>query len=246
MERSRFRLLAFVITLAIVNFALAGNYFFLRSRPPVRRSCPETPVGVPKRAYQKSEARVQQSVLGTIGADQPVEVELPTADAESEADPEVEDQQIPTVRRKYFRLQSSKIAAGNLKLERISVFIDDDGQVHATGLLSHDGGLHSELEGGKAVIRLRVFGGIRGIRNPLTDASVLHEFRKEMWVVANTAESLPLADVGSTTAVGPAEAADLRAENAGVHTPERVREFIASQFDSLSHVEVVLEHIQDR
>ena len=195
----------------LLNVGIAGKHFFLRSRPPVRRNCPESGIGIPKRDYYKSETRLQQSVLGTIGADQPRTV--------TEIDPAT--QKPRELQRKQFRLERSKIAAGQIQLSRIGVAVDASGQLHASALISHNGGQHRELDGGKAVVRLRVFTGIPGRRTPLTDATVIHEFTENVWVVANTAESLQI----------------------GQEATEVLK--LKRHFDTISHVEVVLEHIQD-
>ena len=103
----------------LLNVGIAGKHFFLRSRPPVRRNCPDSGIGIPKRDYYKSETRLQQSVIGTISADQPRTV--------TEIDPAT--QKPRELQRKQFRLERSKIAAGQIQLSRIGVAVDSSGQL---------------------------------------------------------------------------------------------------------------------
>lgn len=190
--------------------------------------------GLALHPYREVVPTFSASTIATVPVYQTVE----TAVAGSR---QGEGQEAGSVRRKDFFAKRPSLTVEHIQLSRISLAVLKSGQLQCSGLFSHNGGPQGAIRSSQVTVRLRFFAGTPQQTSLRQGAPLLAETTKSVRVFRGEAAVISLLpDEISRPGLPPQPA------HAPATPPTRLKEQMAKHFNSVTHMEVVLEYRPDR
>lgn len=125
-------------------------------------------------AYQHDDERFIDRVLAVAEAGPPTEIELPGVPKDGKATRKI-------VRQKQFVPQSATLDVKHVRLDRISLTLDDSGRATCTAQITHNE-TNTDIQGDRVIIRIRAFAGVPRHANVDAGAPMLWETTRSLWV----------------------------------------------------------------
>ena len=221
-----------LLSLCIGTITIYCAYGFPQLRATRCNQC-----GLQDYRYGHDAAVAADSLIAIAPADQPESIiQVSSVDKTGK-------RQKQTILRKVFPTPVNSLLANDVTLNRIALVIYSSGKAACTGKLTFDGGPQGALLGANIIVRVRAYSSTPQNPSGLENARLLWETATPLWISRNQSKATSLLPtccklsknrpVSITSAISGSSRRDMESR-------------IRLHFEETTHLEIVLEHYEDK